>query len=422
MGIYRMRTELGHYFKWVLLIVLVPIFVIGGVNYFGANNRGGGPVQRQSGGTEVVAKVNGSEITRADYNAVADQAIQMAKDQGDRSYLDFADRRAYSFQQLVTSRLLVDAAKSMGVQISDRKANDEIDKIVSQQLKIERTQVLGKLSKEREATDPRDDSEFKNQLASVNRSIQTEEDAIRSKVPMQQVQAQLAQMGIMDKIKSEMKPVTDEDVKASYNIYKIHQILLFNRNQLPKEQFAARVAKVETAARSGSDFVKLASENSDIKSKNGGAADYSFDSGAMYPAEVRDAIQKLKPGEVSPAIQTQFGAFIIKLDAVEPKLPAKFDKKTMDARKKQMVEPARAGRSEQCDAEDRVEPECGSSRSGTSRLLERFNGSAGPDVREDGRLYQEHRNGDRRSHHCKKRTRERSDTLNKAGSASRSGR
>ena len=41
MSIYKLRTEMGHYFKWLLLFVLVPIFVIGGANYFGSGEAGG---------------------------------------------------------------------------------------------------------------------------------------------------------------------------------------------------------------------------------------------------------------------------------------------------------------------------------------------------------------------------------------------
>ena len=100
----------------------------------------------------------------------------------------------------------------------------------------------------------------------------------------------------------------------------------------PEEELRARHILVETEAlakelseklKKGEDFNKLAAENSkDPGSKSKGGDLGYFTHGRMVP-QFDEAAFKLKKGEVSPPVQSQFGWHIIKVEDRRPRaLPA----------------------------------------------------------------------------------------------------
>lgn len=334
MSIYKLRTQFGGFLK-LLLGLIALVFIIGAIFSFGAAPGGRG---RENGGaSDVVATVNGSEISRQEFDTAWERTMYQANEQGIRSPLQYAEFRSRIFQELVQSRLLLQAAKEMGIDVSDRKVSAEVDKAVVSYLNENRNVVLGKPGKnEKRPEDPRDDRDYKQQLASIGSSVAQQEEFAKSRVPEDMIRAQIAQEGIQAKLKSTIKPVNDRDIEASYNVYKIRQIVL-TAGSLPKEQVAARAKKIRDAAAGGEDFAKLARENSEGPSKDqGGLTDYSWENRWMLPPEVRDLVLKMKPGDVSKVVDTQFGSYIVKLEGVTPKMPAKLDKKARDARRKEI--------------------------------------------------------------------------------------
>ncbi|MHB9038292.1 MAG: SurA N-terminal domain-containing protein [Armatimonadota bacterium] len=337
MSIYRLRTEFGQHLKWVMLGI-AAIFVVGAIFTFGGMP-GDGKGRDVKGGSEVIATVNGLPITRGEFEGVWSRASEEARNQGIRSPLQYADYRAAIFQQMVQGRLILSAAKEIGVDVSDRRVNDEVDKEIVKALSANRDSILGSdLTKDQRKLDPRDDSEYKKELASVGRSIGQMEDAVRSQVPTEDIRAKLAYEGIQKKLEQSVKPVAEQDIKDSYNVYKIRQIVLM-KGQMPEDQLKTHVEKIMKEIRGGGDFAKLAKNNaSGPMGGDGKATDYSFDMRWMFPPEVREAIEKLKPGGVSSPVETSYGTFIVKLESVTPKLPAKMDKKTETDRRKQIAE------------------------------------------------------------------------------------
>jgi tetratricopeptide (TPR) repeat protein len=101
-----------------------------------------------------------------------------------------------------------------------------------------------------------------------------------------------------------------------------------------------RAAKVQSAASAGQDFAKLATDNtSDPAGKRtGGAAEFSFETRFMLPQSVRDAIQKMSPGQVSKVLDTPQGIYIVKLESVQARVPAKLDDKAKKARKDELTQ------------------------------------------------------------------------------------
>ena len=77
----------------------------------------------------------------------------------------------------------------------------------------------------------------------------------------------------------------------------------------------AEVDRFLAQARSGTDFSALARQYSqDTSAGNGGDLGWFSDGQMVAPFE--DAVHKLKPGQVSPPVRTQFGWHIIKLNEV----------------------------------------------------------------------------------------------------------
>ncbi|MEK6280967.1 MAG: peptidylprolyl isomerase [Acidobacteriota bacterium] len=113
----------------------------------------------------------------------------------------------------------------------------------------------------------------------------------------------LAQAYAQEQLAEKMK-ATDQEVDA----------YLAKHPELDSSQNRAKAEEVLKRVRAGEDFAKLAKEfSSDTGNKEKGGDLGWFGKGAMVPA-FEEAAFKLKPGEVSDLVETQFGLHIIKLD------------------------------------------------------------------------------------------------------------
>ena len=102
----------------------------------------------------------------------------------------------------------------------------------------------------------------------------------------------------------------------------------------PEDEVSARHILVETEDKAkelkekikgGADFAQLAKENSkDPGSKEDGGSLGYFGHGQMVP-EFEDVVFKLKKGEVSDPVKTQFGWHLIKIEDTRVKPPPAFD-------------------------------------------------------------------------------------------------
>jgi tetratricopeptide (TPR) repeat protein len=334
MSIYKLRTELGHYFKWVLLGVLVPIFVISGASYFGNQMGGDSGGSRSDADSEVIAKVNGLDITRGELENAWESRREELQRGGVQSLIMLVQYRAQVFQLLVQSKVMLTAAQQEGIDVSDATIDEEVTKAVTGFLKNDQKSILGTLSKAQEASDPRDDRDYASALAKLDPplSIGDREKYAESMIPRDQVRAQLAQQGLDEKIKGSAAPVTDADVKASYNVCKLTQILVMGG---AKEQLKTKADKILAEAKGGADFKALAktANAGGPFDKSGSEVVYSFDTGNVDPA-IRAAAEKMKAGDVN-SVDLDSAFIVFKLDEVVEK-PAETDKKALDERKKQI--------------------------------------------------------------------------------------
>lgn len=329
MGIYKMRTEFGHQLKW-LMALLAFIFIVGAIYMFGSAPRSN-EANRAAGNDQVVAKVAGMGITRGEVESSWDRTSEELRNQGVRSSLQFASERARVFQSVVESRITLAMAQSMGVKVNNRDVQNKRDEMIEEYLKASRRKVLGKLSSEEERTDPRRDREFTSELGKNNMSIATLEAQAEQMIPEGQIQFQLAQEGIQKAISDKVGKPSSDDVKNSYNVYGVREIVI-PKGAMPEGQLKTRVDKIYAEAKTG-DFAALAKKYSADPAK-GSVQNLSF--GAMS-WDVWDQLGKLKAGEVSNPIATDKAVYIVKLETVTPKLPAKFDKKTQNDRAKMIT-------------------------------------------------------------------------------------
>jgi len=325
-----MRTEFGQHFKWILA-GLALIFIIGAIWSFGGAPSGRNPLSRKS--DDVVATVNGQNITRSEMEVAWEQRVALLKNQGLQSTLDYANAKAMVFQQLVQSRLMLDFAQQKGVDISNREVNAERDKAIGDYLRQQRRMVLGKISTEEEKLDPRQDPDFKDELAKNGMSLSQLINNAETFVPESDVKVRVAEIGLQNMLKRKVGNVSDADVTNSYNVYKLWQIVVF-KNGMPADQLKTRVDKIETEAKKGVDFSSLVDKYSIDKSTKSKPVDYSY---GMLAPQVWDIVTKMKQGDISSPIDTDQAVYIVKLDGVTPKLPAKFDNKAKDQRR-QMIE------------------------------------------------------------------------------------
>ena len=97
--------------------------------------------------------------------------------------------------------------------------------------------------------------------------------------------------------------------------YKAQHILLKADSDNAASAAESSIRKIYAQARNGTDFSALARQYSqDTSANNGGDLGWFSDGQMVTPFE--DAVHKLKPGQVSPPVRTQFGWHIIKLNEV----------------------------------------------------------------------------------------------------------
>lgn len=330
MSIYKIRTEFGHHLKW-LMGILAGIFVIGAFFTFGAAPPKSG--QNGAGADEIIATVNGKDITRGEMEATWESTLdRLRNDPSMRSTLMLAHARAQVLQSVLGTRIAAVTAEKMGVNIGAKEVNAKRDELVVQQLRDRRRQVLGKLTPEQEKVDPRNDPDFRSELAKTTGAngvpmtiAQVEQDAARY-ISDAQIQQALAMEGIQKALKAKIGAVTPQDITNSFNSYKF-RVIMFPKD-MPPAQLATQVNKVADEAKKGADFVGLATKYSKDPSKGAvQTAEYG-----KIGAGVWDTLTALKTGQVSNPIDAGNAVYIVKVEGVQP-ASAKVDKKAEDERR-----------------------------------------------------------------------------------------
>jgi peptidyl-prolyl cis-trans isomerase C len=241
---------------------------------------------------DVLAKVNGEDVKKSDFDMLVKD---MELGQGPIP----AERRDEilrgTLDRLITYTLLSQEAKARKVVATDTEVEERL-KQMQQQFPNE--EAFKKALAERNMTIDRLRSDTRNDLV-----ISKMMDAEVSTTPgASDAEAKDFYEKNPDKFKQ------PEQVRASHILIRVDE----NADAAAKQKALARIQALLKRAKAGEDFAALAKQNSqDGSAAQGGDLNY-FGRGQMVPA-FDEAAFKLKPGEISDVVTTQFGYHIIKV-------------------------------------------------------------------------------------------------------------
>lgn len=133
------------------------------------------------------------------------------------------------------------------------------------------------------------------------------------------------------KVKPDSAPVSEDSIRVYYDTHPLeftvparararHILIAFRPGDGPGARTAARgkAAEVLKRAKAGEDFGALAKEYSDDRGSAAQGGDLGEISRGQVVKEFGDAAFAMKPGEISPVVETQFGFHVIRLESLTP--------------------------------------------------------------------------------------------------------
>ena len=208
--------------------------------------------------------------------------------------------KCYILQQMLVQHLLKQQAQIDSVMVDDKQVDDELDRRMRYQ--IQRAGGQDKLE------------EF------LNRSVLQYKDELRPDVK-DQLQANKMQGTITEKVSvtpSEVKKYYDSykkdslpDIPAEYEVGEI--VLHPELTKLEKQRFYDKLDAIRLRVKSGEDFGFLAKTYSEDPGSAPEGGDLGFFDRTMMAKEFTAFAFKLKPGELSPVFETDFGFHILQV-------------------------------------------------------------------------------------------------------------
>lgn len=262
--------------------------------------------------SNVVATVNGQEITRTELDKQVNLAVEQYKQQG---------------MDLTSSD-----NKEMKTQLEQSVLEDMITKELLMQEAEKEKLVPSKEDVDKSVKDIKDsfgnDADFKKALEQVKMSEQDMREDITFRLTYQK---------LADKITADVKDPTDAEITKYYNEHKdqfgtperleVKHILFAFDGKVPgapkrTEAEALQAAKLALAeiTQKGRDFAAVAREKSDDTGTKENGGSYTIDKGAgtTDPA-FENAAAALKPGEITKEpVKSAYGYHLIKLEKIDP--------------------------------------------------------------------------------------------------------
>jgi peptidyl-prolyl cis-trans isomerase SurA len=273
------------------------------------------PARAQQIVDQVIASVDGEPITMHDVRSFSAADGSPIPDASDPRAPDMIRR---ALKKVIEEKLLESETKSFENQVDETQVDQFVDRVRQQNHMTE--------------------EQFRASLLQSGTSY--EEFRKRARIEVEK-------MVMIDRDVRSKVNVPDAEVKAYYDAhrdefaiqterFKLAQILIPIALAAPPLEIAAAKARADKArkrALAGESFAALAVELSDPDSKS-----QSGELGNFAPDEILDeikaAIAKLKPGDISPVIRTSHGFHVIKVEEHELAGPKPYDSVKEDIREK----------------------------------------------------------------------------------------
>lgn len=242
---------------------------------------------------EVVARVNGENVTKADFERMLKTIEARAGQPIPAERRDEIVRGA--LDQLITYTLLAQESKARGIKIDDGEIEAKMAELKKQ---FPTQEAFDKALKDRGMTVESLRKDARVDL-SVNKLMDTEVSTLPGP-------SDADAKGFYEKNPDKFQE--QESVRASHILIRVDE----KADAAAKQKAKAEIESVLKQVKAGGDFAKLAQEHSqDGSAAQGGDLNYFF-KGQMVPAFDKVAFE-LKPGQVSDVVTTQFGYHIIKV-------------------------------------------------------------------------------------------------------------
>lgn len=230
---------------------------------------------------------------------------------------------AIADNEVITRRQLAQAVERArrtipkGTQIGDNELREQVlAQLINQSLIIQagKRKNIQADNAEIEAVIAANPS-LKNPSASIRREIADSiiAEKVRQQAVMQHSRVSDAEVArAIEQAKQQGIALPEGEPLRQYNA---QHILIKADNENAAVGAESTIRKIYAQARSGADFAGLARQYSQDGSASSGGNLGWFADGMMVPP-FEEAVHKLKPGQVSPPVRTQFGWHIIKLNDV----------------------------------------------------------------------------------------------------------
>ena len=317
-----------------IFYLIILIFVAGAYYTFGGPKNSGGDSNPQQNAevhvAPIVALVNGEKIPQKMFEA----NLQMRQGADEREDITQARYlRSGTLTGLIDAILMRQAAKKENIRVTgaeiEAEKTKQVDQLVSQRFPEKRSLVRF-LKKGNKSL-----AQYKTEL---RKELFKSTEGLREQVSRDKLQKAVEAKVTM----------TDAELAESYTEVQASHILIDpKQDATPAEEPAKKAgqpaaqppAKVDGDAlakakadkllaeiKAGGDFAKLATANSADPGSAAKGGDLGWFKQSMMVKEFSDVAFKLKPGEVSEVVKSDFGYHIIKVMGRRQNLPKDFDK------------------------------------------------------------------------------------------------
>jgi len=372
----KVMRESFHHLKWTLFAVII-VFVVGFVFFSGGNPAG------SSLSNQTVARIGGETISAAEFDARYRQVYQQQQSlyQGNLSpeLVRAMDLPRQVLDGMIDSRLQLDQARKLHLQVSDQEVSNYIVSIPTFQQngqfigreKYQQVLAANRLTPEHFEDQVRESLLAQKYLAMVKASILVPESEVRKefasrnekatieyiKIPASRLDSgagpteadlktfyekhkdryrtpeqRRAKYLLVERARAQSKVLVPEpELRAEYErgkdsfsvaeqIAAAHILIRADASKGPAAETEARARAEALAerAKKGEDFAKLANDNTeDPSGKGNGGQLPPFSKGQMVP-EFEQAAFALSPGQIAGPIKTQYGYHVIKVTGKIP--------------------------------------------------------------------------------------------------------